>query len=102
VKYRVALILLLAYGALTPLYELNRSIYRTIQYAFQSHTSVEVKPFPQGSEQPIPYPELDHPSTLTADLYPSLTVFKPDEISNFAGKKDDSFFFKYLAKPPED
>jgi hypothetical protein len=55
----------------------------------------------EGIEQPAPYPELDHPSTLTADLYPSLTIFRPEDISNFVGKIKDSLFFKYLANPPD-
>lgn len=100
VKYRGALILLLAIGAITSLYEINRSIYRTVAYYLQIQPKVEESTYYGGVELPNPIPELDHPSTLTADLYPSLSVFNPQDIPNFVGVTNYSFFFKYLAKPP--
>jgi hypothetical protein len=101
VKFRGALILLLAIGAFTPLYEINRSIYRTVIYDLQLQPRVEVSTIFRGIELPNPIPELDHPSTLTADLYPSLSIFNPGYIPNFVGKINDSLFFKYLANPPD-
>lgn len=99
--YRNIIILLLIIGAVTPLYEINRSIYRTIKFYFQDHTITDVSSISQEPELPNPIPELDHESTLTADLYPSLTVFRPEQIQNFSGNIENSFFFRYLAKPPE-
>jgi hypothetical protein len=101
VKFRGALILLLVLGTFTPLYEINRSIYRTIKYDLGMHTGVTASTFSRGVELPNPIPELDHPSTLTADLYTSLSIFNPEDIPNFVGKINDSLFFKYLANPPD-
>ena len=100
VNYYGALVLLLVLGCFTPLYEINRSIYRTIKYDLGIPTTGETSIISRGEELPIPYPELDHPSTLTADLYPSLSVFNPEDIPNFVGMTNNSFFFRYLAKPP--
>jgi hypothetical protein len=101
VKYYGALILLLIIGAFTPLYEMNRTIYRTAHYYFGEQNLVETRFYSEGVEQPNPIPELDHLLTLTADLYPSLTVFNPEDIPNFVAKTNDSLFFKYLAPPPK-
>ncbi len=101
VKYRAALILLLVIGAFTPIYEMNRSIYRTGQHYLAVQTSVGTSIYIKGIEQPNPIPELDHPSTLTADLYPSLSIFNPEDIPNYVGKINDSLFFKYLANSPD-
>ena len=55
--------LLLAIGALTPLYEINRSIYRTYQYYFVLDESQRAQPTSEvvtHLEQPGA-PEYEHP-----------------------------------------
>lgn len=99
-KYRILMIVLLAIGALTPLYEINRSIYRTVGYYLNSSSAPASQPLSNPS-QPLDLPEKDHPETLTADFYPSLSIFTPDQITNFLGKTDHSFFFQMLANPPQ-
>lgn len=99
VKYHTILILFLVLGAFSPIYELNRSIYRTVKFYSvvrspneTNEISRELKPFP-------PIPEQDHPLTLTADIYTTLNNLDFESLPYFS-KVDNSFFFKYLAKPP--
>jgi hypothetical protein len=100
VRYRGALILLMLIGAITPIYEINRSIYRTGVYYIDALTHSEMFTIPQATSQANVLPEYVHPTTLTADLYPSVLFLKPDVIPNYIGKIDNSFFFNYLANPP--
>jgi hypothetical protein len=100
VKYRGALILLLLIGALTPIYEINRSIYRTGVYYVDKLTHSEMFSIPQATNQNNILPEYVHPTSLTADIYPSVLFLKPEVVPNYVGKIENSFFFKYLAKPP--
>ena len=100
VKYRGALILILLIGALTPIYEINRSIYRTGVYYVDTLTNSEMFTIPQATNQANILPEYVHPTTLTADVYTSVLYLKPEVVPNYIGKIDNSFFFNYLAKPP--
>jgi hypothetical protein len=91
---------LLLLGSFTPIYEINRSVYRTYDYYF-------VQPDDCGcdfSTDPITRlaaptaPELEHPGILTADALPTLK-FMTDELSqNFIANVRQTFFYKYLAK----
>jgi hypothetical protein len=100
VRYRGALILLLILGAFTPLYEINRSVYRTISYYLPGNDCSEAQRSP---EEPglIQLADTDHPCSLTANLYPSLMGLKPDKFPHRTGKTGQSIFFKYLANPPK-
>jgi len=97
-RVRAGLILLLCVGAITPLYEINRSVYRTASY-------VLVPPTPEeklaGQQVDIYTPatfEFDHPYTLTADSYKSLANFDPDQIQNFLARANKSFFETWILK----
>jgi hypothetical protein len=99
VKYYSPLILLLVLGSFTPIYSLNRSIYYTAEYYLRAFNLVERNPYSLETSQST-RPENNHPSSLTANLYPSLVVFDLKEIPYFVGKINNSFFFTYLANPP--
>jgi len=97
-KVKAGLILLLCIGAITPIYEINRSIYRTASYFLSPPTQAEKL---AGQEVSIYTPtsrEFDHPYTLTADSYKSLANFLPDQVGNFLAESDHSLFETYLSK----
>lgn len=94
------LFLLLGIGALTPLYEINRSIYRTFVYYATPQESERVTPDPQ----PILHlrldtaPEADHPGTLVADRIRSLANVQDKLSKNYVANVRRSFFYRFLAK----
>ncbi len=99
---RYSLLALLVLGSLTPLYEINRSIYRTFDYYFPQEEDCGCD-FVLPSSDPITRlapptaPELEHPGILTADALPTLK-FMTDELSqNFIANVRQTFFYKYLA-----
>jgi hypothetical protein len=97
-KVKAGLILLLCIGAITPIYEINRSIYRTASYYLAPPTQAEKL---AGEEVNIYTPtsyEFDHPYTLTADSYKSLANFLPDQAGNFLAESDHTLFETYLSK----
>ncbi len=94
----VTLYLLLALGALTPLYEINRSVYRTVQYySLESGqraqpTSGEVTHLPQPG-----VPEGEHPNALVADDIRTLK-FMDDKLSkNFIANVRQSLYYRYIS-----
>jgi hypothetical protein len=96
---RFTLYVLLLIGALTPLYEIDRSIYRTAQYYFLTDDSQHTQP---GSdtvthlEQGVA-PELEHPNTLTADDIRTLK-FMDDKLSkNFIANVRQSLYYRYIS-----
>jgi hypothetical protein len=98
VRVRAGLILLLLIGAITPLYEINRSIYRTASFIFAPPTAAEKL---AGQRINIYAPttfEFDHPYSLTADSYKSLANFNPEQIPNFLAKANQSFFETLILK----
>lgn len=94
------LFLLLGIGALTSLYEINRSIYRTFVYYATPHESERVTPDPQ----PILHlrldtaPEADHPGTLVADRIRSLANVQDKLSKNFVANVRRSLFYRFLAE----
>ncbi|CAG0979221.1 hypothetical protein ANAEL_01646 [Anaerolineales bacterium] len=91
--------LLLAPGSFTPLYEINRSIYRTYEYYFVLDPSQRA----QSSGEVITHleqpgaPEYDHPGSLVADKIQTMK-FMDDKLSkNFIANVRQSLFYKYLA-----
>jgi hypothetical protein len=97
-KSKAGLILLLCIGAITPIYEINRSIYRTASYFLTPPSQAEKL---AGQEANIYTPtsfEFDHPYTLTADSYKSLANFLPEQAGNFLAESDDTLFETYLSK----
>lgn len=92
---------LLLAGSFTPLYEINRSLYRTYNYYFSQTEdcacAVSTTNLVNKLAQPGK-PEEEHPDTLTADALPTLQ-FMTDELSqNFIANIRQTFFYKYLAK----
>ncbi|NOH01313.1 MAG: hypothetical protein HND47_04750 [Chloroflexi bacterium] len=92
--------LLLALGALTSLYEINRSVYRTFDYYFlqPEDCSCDVP-----SSEPVTHlappgiPEKEHPDSLTADAIPTLK-FMTDELSqNFIANVRRTLYYRYIA-----
>ena len=96
---RVTLYGLLLLGSLTPIYEINRSIYRTYDYYFvQQDCACDFSTDPVTKLAQPGIPEEEHPGSLTADALPTLQ-FMTDELSqNFIANVRQTFFYKYLAK----
>jgi hypothetical protein len=98
----VALVLLLIIGACTPLFEINRSVYRTIQYYLQSKVTRDVSGqclVSQAERVAFPsQPENDHPGQLISDDWYSLSGLDLELITTYVANTSNSFFFKYLAK----
>ncbi len=95
---RPLLIGMLVIGSLTPLYEINRSIYRTddyllhrIEYDQQPRTTPHEAVIP-----PIRW-EHDHPYTLLADDYITVANFSKEQV-NFIGDINNSLIGKYFFK----
>ncbi len=102
-RHRAVLILILIIGAFTPLYEINRSLYRTTQWIF-SPTKIKPETTISAEKRDLPpfppYPEYDHPHSLAADHWISLANFHPDQLEDWVGKTENTFFFQYLARQP--
>ena len=97
-RARAGLVLLLCIGAITPPYEINRSIYRGASYYFLPPTNTQKLAGDQAKiYEPISY-EYDHPYTITADSFKSLANFGPETITNFLAPVGHSFFEKFLSK----
>lgn len=97
---RYSILALLVLGAFTPLYEINRSVYRTYDYYFlqDSCSACDFSTDPITKLAQPGKPEEEHPGSLTADALPTLQ-FMTDELSqNFIANVRQTFFYKYLAK----
>jgi hypothetical protein len=90
--------LLLFIGALTPLYEINRSIYRTYGY-YSLDPNQRAQPTSEvvtHLEQPGA-PEGEHPNALVADEIQTLK-FMDDKLSkNFIANVRQSLYYRYLS-----
>lgn len=95
---RTFLVILLCIGAITPIYEINRSIYRTAKYYLDPPSEIQVLEGQQVNLYPQETIENDHPYTLVADSFKTLAVFNPETINNFLAKADHTFFETYLEK----
>jgi hypothetical protein len=92
--------LLLLIGSLTPLYEINRSIYRTYQYYFVLDDSQKIHTVTEPVTRLAPpgVPEYEHPNSLTADGVPTLKLMTDQLSQNFVANVRQTFFYRYLAK----
>ncbi len=97
--YRIAFAIMLLIGALTPLYEIDRSIYRTFEYNFLLDDSQRTQP---GSE-PVTHleqgvaPEAEHPHALVADEIQTI-AFMDDQLSrNFIANVRQSLYYQWMA-----
>jgi len=96
---RVALYALFLIGAMTPLYEINRSIDRTYQWYFALDETQRAHPPPEriAHLEQAGALEAVHPNTLVADDVQTLQ-FMSDELSkNFIANVRQSFFYRYLS-----
>ncbi len=96
------LLLVLLLGAFTPLYEVNRSVYRTIDYYINHRGSATVEDacsLPQEERKAIPpQPEKDHPNSLVADDWCSIASFDQVMVTDYLADTSNSIFFNYLAR----
>ncbi|MBI5838937.1 MAG: hypothetical protein HZB19_02435 [Chloroflexi bacterium] len=96
---RITLFVCLCLGALTPLYEINRSIYRTFEYYFILDNSQRALPPAKPAthlEQGVA-PEAEHPGSLAADDIQTL-AFMDDKLSkNFIANVRQSLYYRFLA-----
>ncbi|MDO8753771.1 MAG: hypothetical protein Q7J80_07745, partial [Anaerolineales bacterium] len=97
--YRMAFVVILLIGALTPLYEINRSIYRTFEYYFilDEDQRLPTPPKPVTHLEQAGAPEHEHPGSLTADEIVTLQ-FMDDKLSqNFIANVRQSIYYRYLS-----
>ncbi len=95
---RVTCYVLLFIGALTPLYEINRSVYRTVQY-YSLESGQRAQPtsgMVTHLEQPG-VPEGEHPNALVADDIRTLKFMNDKLSKNFIANVRRSFYYLYLA-----
>jgi len=94
-----AIYFLLLLGSFTPLYEINRSAYRTFEYYFLLDDSQRAQPTSEvvtHLEQPGA-PESEHPNMLVADEIQTFK-FMDDKLSkNFIANVRQSLYYRYLS-----
>jgi hypothetical protein len=97
--YRIALVAILAIGALTPFYEINRSLYRTFEYYFLLDEDQRLLPptEPATHLEQGGAPEAEHPGALTADEIQTLTYMDDKLTRNFIANVRQSLYYRYLA-----
>ncbi len=90
---------LLLFGSLTPLYEINRSAYRSYEYYFvQEETDcscdapLRVTHLEQGGA-----PELEHLDTLVADEIRTLQYMDDKLSKNFIANVRQSLYYRYIS-----
>jgi hypothetical protein len=95
---RITLYTILLIGAVTPLYEINRSIYRTTQYYLMDESQRA-----QPNAEPLTHleqpgaPEDVHPGMLVADDIQTLK-FMSDELSkNFIANVRQTLYYRYIS-----
>ena len=94
---RAALVGVLAVGTLTPLYEINRSVYRTLQYYLMPGTQSVRPDTPTLHLTPDVRPEAEHQGLLEADELRTLSQLSDETSRNFVGDVRKSWFYTYLA-----
>lgn len=96
---KIAVYALLLIGALTPLYEINRSAYRTAQYyLLDENLRAAPRSAPALSIEKSGAPEAEHLGALTADDIYSLSELKDKLVKNFIANPRKTFFYRWLAK----
>jgi hypothetical protein len=99
-QLRITLYVILFIGALTPLYEINRSIYRTYEYYFILDAEQRLTTLPQPATriQPAGRLEAEHPNRLVADEIVSLEFMQGELAENFIANVRQTLYYKYLAR----
>ncbi len=98
-SYRIAFAVILVIGALTPLYEIDRSLYRTFEYYFVLDEDQRAVPHLEPVthlEQGVA-PEAEHPHALIADEIGTF-AFMNDKLSkNFIANVRQSLYYRFVA-----
>jgi len=99
-KLLIPIYLLLIIGALTPLYEINRSVYRTYEYYFilDEEQRLTTLPKPATEIQTAGRLEAEHPNRLVADEIVSLEFMQGELAENFIANVRQTLYYKYLAR----
>jgi len=94
----LTLYLFLALGSLTPLYEINRSVYRTYEYYSLEPTQRAQPTLGEVThlEQPG-VPEYEHPNALVADEIHTLKFMEDKLSKNFIANARQSLYYRYLS-----
>jgi hypothetical protein len=94
----VTLYLLLALGSFTTLYEINRSVYRTVQYYSLEPTQRAQPTSGVVTHLPQPgIPESEHPNALVADDIRTLKFMEDKLSKNFIANVRQSLYYRYLS-----
>ena len=94
-----AIYFLLLLGSFTPLYEINRSAYRTFEYYFLLDDSQRAQPTSEVTthlEQPGA-PEGEHPNILVADEIQTFEFMEDKLSKNFIANVRQSLYYRYLS-----
>jgi hypothetical protein len=96
---RTALLGTLIIGSLTPLYEINRSIYRTFEYYFLLDESQRLQPDaePAAHLEQGGAPEAEHPGALLADDIHTLAFLEDKLSKNYIANVRKSLYYRFLA-----
>jgi len=96
---QIALLICLVIGALTPLYEINRSIYRTFEYYFLLDAEQRARPDPEPAVhlEQGGAPEWEHPGLLVADQIQTLAFMDDKLTKNFVANARQSLYYRYIA-----
>lgn len=96
----ILIFLFFIFGALTPLYEINRSIYRTYEYYFtlDEKQRLATSSEPATHLQPAGRLETEHPNKLVADEIVSLEFMQGELAQNFIANVRQTLYYKYLAR----
>lgn len=103
-RYKLPLFFMLFLGIFTPIFEINRSIYRTSSFYINKSNldNLQYSPSPLQPNESLPKfdipPETDHLNSLWAMDYASLGVFDLDSYDLIAINTNSSLFVKYLMK----
>jgi len=91
--------LLLLLGSLTPLYEINRSVYRTYEYYFVLDESQRAQPNtePANHLEKGGAPEYEHPNAILADDIYSLKFMQDKLSKNFIANVRQSLYYRYIS-----
>ncbi|HQN04028.1 MAG TPA: hypothetical protein PK174_01300 [Anaerolineaceae bacterium] len=96
---RTMLLAFLLIGAITPVYEINRSIFRSIDYLinFRKYSDQQLVEPIEAIQVPENW-EDDHPFTLLADNIKSFSFVPLETSNNFLADMDGTFFLQHIAK----
>ncbi|NJN80684.1 MAG: hypothetical protein HC797_09565 [Anaerolineales bacterium] len=99
-KLLIPIYLLLIIGALTPLYEINRSIYRTYEYYFVLDESQRDMPATEPATHLTPAGALEneHLNSLAADEILSLQFMEGELAENFIANVRQSLYYQFIAR----